>query len=189
MRRIEAFTGPAAARRLRDRERELRETAEQLRTLPEQVAETVRDREAKLKEFQKAQRKGTGVTDEVIAQLGEQTAEIGGTRALVAAIDGATIGEEAVKDLRSLSDRLRDKFEADVVVLGCAAGGRVQVVANVVPGAIERGIKAGALAKLAAETVGGGGGGRDNLAQAGGKDPAKLPQALDAVREAIAAAG
>ncbi|MBI5311397.1 MAG: alanine--tRNA ligase [Actinobacteria bacterium] len=189
VRRIEALAGPTAARRLRDRERELREAAEQLRTLPEQVAETVRDREVKLKELQKAQKKGAGISDELIAELGGQTSEIAGTRALVAAIDGATIGEEAVKDLRALSDRLRDKFEADVVVLGCAAGGRVQVVANVVPGAIERGIKAGALAKLAAETVGGGGGGRDNLAQAGGKDPEKLPQALDAVREAIAAVG
>ena len=186
VRRIEALAGPAASRRLREHERELREIAEQLRTLPEQAAEAVREREARLKQLQKAGRGGAGISDEQIARLGEQTTEIAGTRALVAAIDGETVGEEAVKDLRSLSDRLRDKFSAEVVVLGCAVDGRVQIVANVRPQAIERGIKAGALAKLAAEVVGGGGGGRDNLAQAGGKDPDKLPQALDAVREAIA---
>ncbi|MBI4897177.1 MAG: alanine--tRNA ligase [Actinobacteria bacterium] len=188
VRRIEALAGPAAARVLRARERELRDIAEQLRTIPEQAAETVREREAKLKQLLKAERQGTGASDDLIARLGEQTTEIGGVRALVAAIDGKTVGEEAVKDLRSLSDRLRDKFAAEVVVLGCNVEGRVQIVANVQPSAIERGVKAGALAKLAAETVGGGGGGRDNLAQAGGKDPERLPQALDAVREAIAGA-
>ena len=114
--------------------------------------------------------------------------EIAGLRVLVAPLDGDALGEDAVKGLRELTDKLSDKFDAAVVVIGCTAGGRVQIVANAQPAAIERGIKAGALAKLAAETVGGGGGGRDNLAQAGGKDAEKLPQALDAVRAAIAEA-
>ncbi len=188
VRRIEALAGPAAAAQLREHERELKAIAGALRTRPDQALGAVVDREAKLKELQKAKAAGSGITDDQLAALGEQVDEIGGLRALVAPLDGDALGEDAVKDLRSIVDRLRDKFSAEVVVIGCTAGGRVQVVASAQPAAIERGVKAGALAKLAAEIVGGGGGGRDNLAQAGGKDPAKLPDALDAVREAIASA-
>jgi alanyl-tRNA synthetase len=188
VRRIEALAGPAAAKQLREHERDLKAIADQLRTRPEQALGAVQDREVRLKELQKAKAKGAGINDAQIEELGAQATEIGGLKALVTSLDGDAIGEEAVKDLRALTDRLRDKFSADVVVIGCVADGRVQVVANAQQSAIDAGVKAGALAKLAAETVGGGGGGRDNLAQAGGKEPEKLPQALDAVREAIAAA-
>ncbi len=188
VRRIEALAGPAAAAQLREHERELKAIAGALRTRPDQALGAVVDREAKLKELQKAKAAGSGISDDQLAVLGEQVSEVGGLRALVAPLDGDALGEDAVKDLRSIVDRLRDKFSADVVVIGCTANGRVQIVASAQPAAIERGIKAGALAKLAAEIVGGGGGGRDNLAQAGGKDPAKLPDALGAVREAIASA-
>jgi alanyl-tRNA synthetase len=189
VRRIEALAGPAAATHLREHERTLKAIAEQLRTRPEQALDTVVDREAKLKELQKAKSKGAGVSDAQLEELGGQVTEIGGLQALVAALDGDALGAEAVKGLRELTESLRDKFKADVVVIGCAIDGRVQIVANAQQSAIDKGVKAGALAKLAAETVGGGGGGRDNLAQAGGKDPAKLPEALDAVRAAIAQAG
>jgi alanyl-tRNA synthetase len=168
---------------LRSHERALREIADELRTNPDQAVATVRDREARLKKLQKAEKKGGGISEDALAALGEQVSDIGGTRALVTAIEG-----DAAKDLRSLTERIRDKFGVEAVVLGGVTDGRVQIVANVQPDAIARGIKAGALAKLAAETVGGGGGGKDNVAQAGGKDASKLPQALDAVREAIAAA-
>jgi alanyl-tRNA synthetase len=188
VRRIEALAGPAAARQLREHERDLKAIADQLRTRPELALGAVVDRESKLKELQKAKAAGAGVSDALIEELGAAATDIGGLKALVAPLDGDAIGADAVKDLRSLSDRLRDKFSADVVVLGATIDGRVQIIANAQPAAIDRGVKAGALAKLAAETVGGGGGGKDNLAQAGGKDAAKLPEALDAVRAAIAAA-
>jgi alanyl-tRNA synthetase len=187
VRRIEALAGPAAARQLREHERDLKAIADQLRTRPDQALGAVVDREVKLKELQKAKDAGAGVSDALVAELGALATDIGGLNALVAPLDGDAIGADAVKDLRSLSDRLRDKFSADVVVLGATIDGRVQIVANAQPAAIEKGVKAGALAKLAAETVGGGGGGKDNLAQAGGKDAAKLPEALDAVRASIAA--
>jgi alanyl-tRNA synthetase len=186
VRRVEALAGPAAAAQLRQHESALREIAEQLRTNPDQAVATVRDQTERLKKLQKAEKKGSGVSDDALAALGAEVTELGETRALVAAIDAAALGEDAVNDLRALTDRLRDKFNAEAVVVGCVTDGRVQIVANVRPEAISRGIKAGALAKRAAEIVGGGGGGRDNLAQAGGKDPDKLPQALDAVRAAIA---
>jgi alanyl-tRNA synthetase len=188
VRRIEALAGPAAATQLRHRERELKAIADTLRTRPDQALGAVVDRETKLKELQKQRSAGGAISDAQLEQLGDQVSEVGGLKILVAALDGDSLGEDAVKDLRALSDRLRDKFSADAVVIGCAIAGRVQLVANAQPTAIERGIRAGELVKLAAGIVGGGGGGRDNLAQAGGKDPAKLPEALDAVREAIASA-
>jgi alanyl-tRNA synthetase len=183
VRRIEALAGPAAAAQLRNHDRALRDISDQLRTNPEQAVATVRDHEERLKALTKAEKKGSGVSDDALTALGDKVEEIGGTRSLVTSVDG-----DAAKDLRSLTERVRDKFSVEAVVIGGVIDGRVQIVANVQPDAIARGVKAGALAKLAAETVGGGGGGKDNVAQAGGKDPSKLPQALDAVREAIAAA-
>ena len=77
---------------------------------------------------------------------------------------------------------------AAVVVLGAPGEGRASLLVAATPGAVERGVKAGAVVKVAAQVVGGGGGGRDNMAQAGGRDPDKLPAALDAARDAIRAA-
>jgi alanyl-tRNA synthetase len=72
-----------------------------------------------------------------------------------------------------------------VVVLGSAVDGRVHLVANVAPPVVERGVKAGEVVRAAAEAAGGGGGGRDTMAQAGGRDPEKLPEALATARAQI----
>jgi alanyl-tRNA synthetase len=74
------------------------------------------------------------------------------------------------------------------VVLGSATDGRVALVASVAPSLVERGVKAGEIVKTAAAVVGGGGGGRDTFARAGGKSPDKLPEAIEAARQAIEAA-
>ena len=74
------------------------------------------------------------------------------------------------------------------ILLGTAADGRVHLVASVAPALVERGVKAGAIVKSAAEVVGGGGGGRDTMAQAGGRDPERLGEAIEAGRRAIEAA-
>ena len=90
---------------------------------------------------------------------------------LVRLVDGLD-----AKALRDLSDTVRQSLATRVVVLGSAVDGRVHLVANVAPAAVERGIKAGDIVRAAAPVVGGGGGGRDTLAQAGGRDPEKLPR-------------
>jgi alanyl-tRNA synthetase len=87
--------------------------------------------------------------------------------------------------LRDISDTVRQKLGDAVVMLGSATDGRVHLVANVAPSAVERGVKAADLVKAAAPIVGGGGGGRDTLAQAGGKDPEKLDEALATARAEI----
>ena len=68
------------------------------------------------------------------------------------------------------------------MVLGCAVDGRVHLVANFAPAAVERGLRAGDVVRAAAQVAGGGGGGRDTMAQAGGRDPEKLPDALATAR-------
>jgi alanyl-tRNA synthetase len=71
------------------------------------------------------------------------------------------------------------------VVIGAPGDGRVSILVAATPGAVERGVKAGAIVKAAAQVVGGGGGGRDNMAQAGGRDPGKLDEALATARAEI----
>jgi alanyl-tRNA synthetase len=86
-----------------------------------------------------------------------------------------------------LADRVKGKLGDAAVVLGSAGEGRVHLVAAVAPALVQRGVKAGAVVKAAAQVAGGGGGGRDTMAQAGGRDPEKLPAALAAARATIEA--
>jgi alanyl-tRNA synthetase len=91
------------------------------------------------------------------------------------------------KQLPDLADRMKNQLgDPAVVVLGAGGEGRANLLVAATPGAVERGVKAGDIVKIAAKVVGGGGGGRDNMAQAGGKEPAKLPDALEAARAEIA---
>ena len=102
--------------------------------------------------------------------------EIAGVRVLSAIIANADIDA-----LRSLADQFRQKHPSGVVVLGTVTNEKPILIAAVTPDLIARGLKAGELIKRAAQVVGGGGGGRPDMAQAGGKDPSKLAEALDQV--------
>jgi alanyl-tRNA synthetase len=84
--------------------------------------------------------------------------------------------------LLELSDTVRQRLGDSAVVLGAAGEGRVHLVANFAPAAVERGLRADAVVRAAAQVVGGGGGGRETMAQAGGRDPEKLPDALATAR-------
>jgi alanyl-tRNA synthetase len=103
---------------------------------------------------------------------------------------GATVLAAAVdapdaKTLLEILDRLKGRLPAAAILLGTAADGRVHLAASVAPELVERGVKAGEVVKRAAAIVGGGGGGRDTIAQAGGRDPERLAEALDAGRVVI----
>jgi alanyl-tRNA synthetase len=112
--------------------------------------------------------------------LVQEAEDRGGVRVLV-----KVLPDTDPSSLRDISDTIRQKLGDAVVMLGSATDGRVHLVANVAPSVVERGVKAAELVKTAAPLVGGGGGGRDTLAQAGGKDPEKLDEALQAARAAI----
>jgi alanyl-tRNA synthetase len=181
VRRIEAVTGPEAVTLLRSHDALIREAAGELRTSPEQVPAKVAELQKALKE---AQRKSARPAAEVTApDLADSAVDVDGARVLTAALEGVDN-----KELLDVVDRLRGQLgESSTIVLGSKVDGRVALVAAVSPSLVERGLKAGDLVKLAAEKVGGGGGGRPTLAQAGGRDPEKLDDALAAAAEHIRA--
>jgi alanyl-tRNA synthetase len=187
VRRIEALTGPAAVELLRTHDRILGEAAQALRTRPEQVAELVQARERERKQLEK-QLKGGGA-----GGAGGAGVDVEELASRVAAVDGAQVLAAVVevpqaKALLDLADRLKGKLPEAAIVLGSAAEGRASLLVAVAPGLVERGVKAGQIVKQAAAEVGGGGGGRDTLAQAGGREPEKLEQALETAKAAIASA-
>ena len=179
VRRIEAVTGPAGLDLFRRRTEDLREIASLLRVPEDQVQTAVRKLQEQVKALRKSDQ-GSGLDPAAASRLAESASEIGGIRVVVEPVEGAD-----QRALNALADAVRQKLGDAAVVLGAAAEGRVLLVANFAPAAVERGLKAGEIVKAAAQVAGGGGGGRDNLAQAGGRDPEKLPEALAAARTAI----
>ena len=146
-----------------------------LRTSPSQVAEVAADRERKRRELEKRSQQAAP------ADTSFETVELDGVKAAfeIKQVDNP-------KALPDLADRIKNQLgDPAVVVLGVPGEGRVNLLVAATPGAIERGVKAGAVVKAAAQAVGGGGGGRDNMAQAGGTEPEKLPDALAAARAEI----
>jgi alanyl-tRNA synthetase len=175
VRRIEAITSQAALHELRKHDRVLSDAARVLRTAPEQVAEIAAEREAKRRELEKRSQQAAPV------DASFETVELDGVKAAfeIKQVDNP-------KALPDLADRIKNQLgDPAVVVLGAPGEGRASLLVAATPGAIERGVKAGAVVKVAAQAVGGGGGGRDNMAQAGGREPDKLPDALQAARAEI----
>jgi alanyl-tRNA synthetase len=185
VRRIEAVTGPAAVAMAREHDALLRAVAEELRVPPERVPAAVADLRSRVREAEKATRKGGGANGslDVDALVASALELAGGARVVAQAVE---VGDP--KALPDIADRLKAKLGDAAIVLGAVADGRVHLVASVAPSLVERGVKAGAIVKIAAEVTGGGGGGRDTMARAGGRDPNKLPAAIEAARAAIEAA-
>ena len=103
----------------------------------------------------------------------DQVVEVKGTKLLATSVDGVDMN-----GLRDLGDQLKDKLGEGVVVLLSAQDGKVNMIAMATDGAVKAGAHAGNLIKGIAALVGGGGGGRPNMAQAGGKNPAGIPAAI-----------
>ena len=185
VRRVEAITGPAAIDWFRGREAQLQEAGELLGNAQDPLAAARRAAE-QLKQAsagaEKAQREQLGGEADELAGRAKELA--GGGRMVLAAV--AESLEANPKQLLDLANRVQSKLgRPSVVVLGSAFGGKAGLVALVSKDAVERGLSAGSIIREAAPVVGGGGGGRDDMAQAGGKDPDKLDEALATARAAI----
>jgi alanyl-tRNA synthetase len=181
VRRIEALTGPAAVELVRRHDRLLGDTAATLRVPPENVALAVAELRTRVRDLERQAREagaGNGSID--VEQLAAGATQAGGAQVLVTTVDVPD-----GKALLEVADRLRSKLGDAAIVLATAGADRVDLVAAVAPALVARGVRAGEIVKAAAAAVGGGGGGRDTLARAGGREVAKLPDAITAARVAI----
>jgi alanyl-tRNA synthetase len=180
VRRIEAVTGPEGVALLRSRDRLLADVEEALRVPAERAVESV----AALRAEAKAAAKAAAAPAVDPAVLAERAGSVDGARVVTEVVEAAN-----AKALMDIADRVKGKLgDAAAIVLGSVVEGRVHLVAAVTPALVERGVRAGEVVKAAAQVAGGGGGGRDTMAQAGGRDPDKLPDAIAAARAAIEAA-
>ncbi|MBI1319940.1 MAG: alanine--tRNA ligase [Candidatus Hydrogenedens sp.] len=173
VRRIEAVCGEPCVEALQLRDRQLSRTAQMLSASPdaleERVCALVEDNKRLMREVDKwKQAAATGASVDYLSRV----QEISGVKVLAAEVDG-----QDGKGLRMVLDKLRDQLGSGVVVLGSVDGDKVALCAGVTKDLTGR-IKAGDIVQRVAPIVGGGGGGRPDMAQAGGKDPAKLPEAI-----------
>ncbi|MHB8173090.1 MAG: alanine--tRNA ligase [Nitrospirota bacterium] len=176
VRRIEAVTGFGAYQLVKEREKELVETAAIMKAPDlKSVSERVKKLSDEARELKKQLRDARGKSVGADPLKSDRLKVVGGINVL------SWLEEDKdMEELRAMGDTLRDKLGSGVVVLGSAKDEKVSLVCMVTKDLLDR-IKAGDIIKETARTVGGGGGGRPDMAQAGGKDPSKLPEALELV--------
>ncbi len=183
LRRIEAVTGGGALEYINSRERILTTAAAALKTRPEELAGKVEALAAEVKELERELAKANAEKAKgEVQRLTDSPVLIGGCHVI-----SAEVAIPDIEGLRNLADMLRDKLagKAGVIVLGAKQGDKVSFVATATPQAVSLGAHAGNIVKAAAAVAGGGGGGRPDMAQAGGKMPEKLAEALKAAETAI----
>lgn len=183
VRRIEALTGKEAYEAFREEEEQLMQVAQIVKS--PQIKEVV----SKTEQLQQQVRELQKETEQLATKLANQQAgdvfkdvkEINGTTVIT-----AQVNVKDMNQLRQLADQWKQKALSDVLVLGTVQGEKVNLLAAMSPTANEKGLKAGDLIKAIAPKVGGGGGGRPDMAQAGGKNPAGLSEALAEVANWLA---
>jgi alanyl-tRNA synthetase len=181
VRRIEAITGPAAIDFFRDRDAALRESGELLGNPQDPLAGARRAAERLKEAGAGAEQAERQALSEEAKRLAVGAVEIDGIHVVVAATELAD-----QKALLDVANRIQSSLGGSVAqVLGGGDGEKVALVSLVNPGAVEKGLSAAELVRAAASVVGGGGGGREDMAQAGGRDPSKLDEALAAARALI----
>ena len=176
IRRIEATTGDRALTYVQAQEQKLAGAAAALRTSPQevgqkitQIIDNVRNLEKELARLKSKLASSQG------DDLATQAVDVKGIKLLAAAMEGADS-----KALREGMDKLKDKLKSAAIVLAAVEGGKVTLIAGVTADLTDK-VKAGELVNFVAQQVGGKGGGRADMAQAGGTDPSKLPEALASV--------
>ncbi|MFC1997868.1 alanine--tRNA ligase, partial [Chloroflexota bacterium] len=178
IRRIEAITGREAFRQYQERRKLLNQVAEKMGTSPEMVVEKATALNNSINSLQKqmaALRKNMAALQ--FTRVLDDTIDLGEVKALTAHVRDAD-----ANTLRQLADQFRSRNpDSGVLVLGTVQNDKPLIIAAVTQDLVKRGIKAGDLVKFVAQQVGGGGGGKPTLAQAGGRDPSKLDEALASV--------
>ena len=181
VRRIEALTGNNVIEYYREMEENLHTIAKTLKTSPAEIPEKIAHLQKEVKELQSENESlKSKMAQDSLGNVMDQVVEVKSVKVLAAAVDGVDMN-----GLRDLGDQLKEKLGEGVVVLASAKDGKVSLLAMATQGAMDKGAHAGNLIKAAAAIVGGGGGGRPNMAQAGGKNPDKIPEAIAKIAELV----
>ena len=184
IRRVEATTGGSALAMMNSQLQELQEVARQLRVPPTggmveaAVSSLLDEKKALEKELSRLKSKLASSQGD---DLADQAIAVGSAKVLAAKLDGAD-----AKTLRETMDKLKDKLKSAAIVLGAVEDDKVTLIAGVTADLTAK-VKAGELVNFVAQQVGGKGGGRPDMAQAGGTEPAKLPAALASVGDWVKA--
>ncbi|AIE60843.1 alanine--tRNA ligase [Bacillus methanolicus] len=180
-RRIEAVTGEAAYQLLNEQIGILKEAASKLKTNPRDVSARIDALLAEIKHLQRENESLSAKLGNIEARsLASSAKEVNGVKYIAAKVQAADMN-----NLRNMADDLKQKLGSVIVVLASVHDGKVNIIAGVTKDLIEKGYHAGKLVKEVATRCGGGGGGRPDMAQAGGKDPNKVDGALQFVEEWI----
>ncbi|MFM0635962.1 alanine--tRNA ligase [Paraburkholderia metrosideri] len=177
IRRVEAITGDNAVRFVQDLDARINAAAAVLKAQPSELTQRIVQVQDQVKSLEKEL---SALKSKMASSQGDELAgqaiEVAGVHVLAATLEGAD-----VKTLRETVDKLKDKLKSAAIVLASVEGGKVSLIAGVTGDASKK-VKAGELVNFVAQQVGGKGGGRPDMAQAGGTEPANLPAALAGVK-------
>lgn len=181
VRRIEALTGDGVFCYYKEVEKELAEAAKAAKSTPANLKEKIEHMQAEMKALQsEIESLKSKAAKDALGDVMNQVKEVNGVRMLATAVEDVDMN-----GLRDLGDQLKEKLGEGVVVIASSASGKVNLIAMATDEAMAKGAHAGNLIKGIAALVGGGGGGRPNMAQAGGKNPAGIPDAIAKVEEVL----
>ena len=182
VRRIEALTSKGLIRYYNELEHKMQEAAKMLKATPDSLIEKIGHLQTEAKELHsEVESLKSKLAKDAMGDVMEQVEDVKGMKVLAIRVDGVDMN-----GLRELGDQLKTKLGEGIVVIASETDGKVSLMATVTDGAQKAGAHAGNLIKGIAALVGGGGGGRPNMAQAGGKNPAGIPDALAKVKEVVA---
>jgi alanyl-tRNA synthetase len=181
IRRIEAATGMNTVKLVEHMDDMLSDVSGALKTTPEGLLDRVNEMHEQSRQKDKTiaelkQKCAGNIIDDVFAAA----VEIEGVQTIITEVDGMGMDE-----MRNMSDMLKDRMGSGIVLLGTKGDGKVNFIATATKDVVKKGFHAGNLIKAVATIAGGGGGGRPDMAQAGGKKPEKLAEALDSAQATI----
>ncbi|HZG71691.1 MAG TPA: DHHA1 domain-containing protein, partial [Chondromyces sp.] len=180
-RRIEAVTGEAAYQLMNDQVALLKEAAGKLKTNPKDIVTKIDNLQNEIRELQRENESLTAKLSNIEAgSLLDQVKEVNGVKYLAAKVQASDMNT-----LRNMADELKQKISSGIVVLAAVNEGKVNIITGVTKDLVDKGYHAGKLVKEVSSRCGGGGGGRPDMAQAGGKRPEQVDEALQFVEEWI----
>ena len=183
VRRIEALTGDNVFAYYRNLEKELLEAAKAAKATPATLTEKIEHMQAEIKALTSENESlKSKAAKEALGDVMDQIVDVKGVKLLASAVDGVDMN-----GLRDLGDQLKEQLGEGVIVLASSCEGKVNLIVMATDAAMKQGAHAGNLIKSIAGKVGGGGGGRPNMAQAGGKNPAGILEAIAEAKTALEA--